>query len=229
MIKTIYKITNIVNEKSYIGKTVQDFEWYSSNHLNRALREVDVKFDNPRAFYNAIRKYGKDKFKRDILWQGECSDDWLNELEKYYIYFYDSFGKNGYNMTIGGDGFNSENHILKGKCRSKEHCRKLSEYHRNKKLSEKTKNKISKATKGKNNPMYGRKRTGTNAGRKRKYLLISPNRQLIGSYGNLYDICEKYGILYTSIKNRINKGVIKDGKTRKFKNRNIIGWEVLTV
>lgn len=255
--KTIYRAINHINGKSYIGKTIQDFKWYSSNHISRALQKVDVKFNNERAFYRAIRKYGENNFKWNILWQGECSDNWLNELEKYYIYFYDTFGKNGYNMTEGGDGFSSENHPLKGKIRSKEHTRKIveskkgfrhsektkREYSENRKgkkhpyygrsRSKETKIKISNSligkTKGKNNPMYGRKRTGTSAGNKNKYLLISPNKQLIGAYGNLRFICEKYGFVYKTILKWINKGIIKNSKYNKFKNQNIIGWEIITI
>jgi group I intron endonuclease len=242
--KIIYKATNIINKKSYIGQTIKNFEWYKNNHINKAIKKVDIKFHNERAFYRAIRKYGKDNFEWKILWEGKCSNEWLDDLEKYYIYFYQSFGSNGYNMTIGGEeGWKkSINNSPNRKEIYKKRGKSLSKYlnkidgetgltmaqKRAKKQSKTIKNNGSVA--GKKNPMYGRKRSGTNAGRKTKYLLISPNGQLIGAYGNLRAVCKKYNLgIIGSIRHRINKGIIEDGETKKFKNRNIIGWEILRI
>lgn len=53
--------------------------------------------------YKAIRKYGIENFNFDII--EECSADELNEREKYWISYYNSYGENGYNLTPGGDGY----------------------------------------------------------------------------------------------------------------------------
>lgn len=88
----IYKITNKVNNKSYIGQTryTLEFRWRQHQH----------KKDNTY-FHNAIKKYGIENFNLEIL--EECSIENLDSREIYYISKYDTF-KNGYNLTIGGDG-----------------------------------------------------------------------------------------------------------------------------
>lgn len=90
----IYKVTNKENKKSYIGQTTQEPEvrWY--HHLEDASLGSDLKF------HRALRKYGKDGFDWEIIETVEPEK--LNEREKYWIAFYDSF-HNGYNSTIGGD------------------------------------------------------------------------------------------------------------------------------
>lgn len=88
----IYKITNKVNGKSYIGQTryTIEFRWRQHQH----------KKDNTY-FHNAIKKYGAENFIVEQL--EECDTSLLNEREIFYIAKYDTFN-NGYNLTIGGDG-----------------------------------------------------------------------------------------------------------------------------
>lgn len=88
----IYKITNKVNNKSYIGQTryTLEFRWRQHQH----------KKDNTY-FHNAIHKYGIENFELEVL--EECEYKNLNSREIFYIAKYDTF-KNGYNLTIGGDG-----------------------------------------------------------------------------------------------------------------------------
>lgn len=88
----IYKITNKVNGKSYIGQTryTIEFRWRQHQH----------KKDNTY-FHNAIHKYGIDNFSIEIL--EECDFRDLNSREIFYIAKYDTFNS-GYNLTIGGDG-----------------------------------------------------------------------------------------------------------------------------
>lgn len=88
----IYKITNKVNGKSYIGQTRYTIEFRWRQHLHKK--------DNTY-FHNAIRKYGADNFIVEKL--EECDIEDLNEKEIYYIAKYNTF-KAGYNLTIGGDG-----------------------------------------------------------------------------------------------------------------------------
>lgn len=88
----IYKITNKVNGKSYIGQTryTLEFRWRQHQHKK-----------DDTYFHNAIHKYGVDNFSIEILEECDIAD--LNNREIFYIAKYDSF-KNGYNLTIGGDG-----------------------------------------------------------------------------------------------------------------------------
>nr|DAT66061.1 MAG TPA: intron associated endonuclease [Caudoviricetes sp.] len=89
----IYKITNVANNKVYIGKRTsiqppaEDTEYLGSGKLIR----------------RAVLKYGKDKFKKEIL--EECTKDNINEREKYYIKKENSCDiALGYNILEGGDG-----------------------------------------------------------------------------------------------------------------------------
>lgn len=92
----IYKIENLINGKVYIGQS-QDIETRWKVHIN----ELDSGTKKNKKFLNAWKKYGMANFKFEIL--EECSIDELDELEKYYIQKYSSFG-DGYNLTIGGSG-----------------------------------------------------------------------------------------------------------------------------
>jgi len=92
----IYKITNILNGKLYIGKTIKSLEIRKNNHLK------NIRSGHSSKLYNSIRKNGIDCF----LWEEiiKCYNiNSLNELECFYIKKYNSF-KKGYNMTMGGDG-----------------------------------------------------------------------------------------------------------------------------
>lgn len=90
----IYKITNKVNNKIYIGQTRYTVEFRWRQHKNK-------KTDFGNHFHDAIRKYGEDNFLVETL--EECDVEKLNEREIYYIAKFDSFN-NGYNTTLGGEG-----------------------------------------------------------------------------------------------------------------------------
>ena len=90
----IYKITNTVNGKVYIGQTVRSLDVRFQEHLRCA--------DNGDGYYlhAAIRKYGKDNFEISTI--AETDDpDILNELEIYYIRKFHS-DVSGYNLAPGG-------------------------------------------------------------------------------------------------------------------------------
>ena len=92
----IYKYTNLINGKSYIGQSVNIVK-RRSNHENTNNRKLEKSY-----FHRAIDKYGINNFSFEIL--EECSKDELNEKEIYYIKKYNTFDRNnGYNRTIGGE------------------------------------------------------------------------------------------------------------------------------
>lgn len=109
MITGIYKITNTINNKVYIGQS-KDIMRRWRVHKNRAFvpnREYD------KYLYRAFRKYGLEAFKFEII--EECSIDELDEKEKNYILQYHScIDTYGYNETCGYDspqyGLSGENH-----------------------------------------------------------------------------------------------------------------------
>ena len=88
----IYKITNKVNEKAYIGQTRYTVEFRWKQHQFKKDKTY---------FHNAIHKYGAENFTVEVL--EECNIEDLNNREIFYIAKFDTF-KNGYNLTIGGDG-----------------------------------------------------------------------------------------------------------------------------
>lgn len=98
MIHTIYKFTNILNSKVYIGYT---------NNIPRRLyyHKRNCKIQKS-AFYDAINKYGWDNFHFEIIYQSLDGDYCHNIMEEYFIREYHSHIDEGfgYNMTYGGDG-----------------------------------------------------------------------------------------------------------------------------
>lgn len=157
----IYKTTNLLNGKFYIGKRVyrkKDDNWYlgSGIYLNRA-----------------IKKYGRHNFKKEIIeW---CKDkEELSKREMYWIKTLNSTNLNiGYNLSLGGDGGNvgKEAYIkignrlrgikkpkefgekvskaLKGKSKSKEHVEKVRQSLIGKKRPKEVVDKMSKSIKEK--------------------------------------------------------------------------------
>lgn len=94
----IYKITNKINNKAYIGLSI-DIEHRKKTHFKRAYNKNDKEYD--KALYRAIRKYGTENFVFEIL--EECKKEELYNKEKFYIKKFNSF-YNGYNETPGGEG-----------------------------------------------------------------------------------------------------------------------------
>ena len=93
----IYKITNQINKKIYIGKTLETIEERWRQHIKDSKRARIEK----RPLYSAFNKYGIDNFTIEIV--EECSVKEIDERERYWIEYFRSF-KEGYNATLGGDG-----------------------------------------------------------------------------------------------------------------------------
>ena len=114
----IYKITNTQNNKIYVGQTIRTIAQRFRRHINDANNGLDTHFAR------AIRKYGKDSFKVEIIDTAQTQDE-LNQKEQYWIRQYDSVNK-GYNETdaiskCGGNTYQSkteeEMNIIKNKIR----------------------------------------------------------------------------------------------------------------
>lgn len=93
----IYKITNDINNKVYIGKTTTTIEDRWKQHQS----DMNKRRCEKRPLYSAMRKYGYRHFNIEEI--EECSIKDLNDREIYWIDYYDSY-HNGYNATRGGDG-----------------------------------------------------------------------------------------------------------------------------
>lgn len=97
----IYKITNKINGKIYIGQTVKSIETRMNEHFLNA--------DLNKKFYlsKAIRKFGKESFAIESIDYAYTKKD-INEKEMYWIKYYKSNNRlYGYNMTNGGEGGNT--------------------------------------------------------------------------------------------------------------------------
>lgn len=92
----IYKITNKIDNKAYIGQTCRDPKKRWLEHYSRDINKDTY-------FHRALKKYGKDNFLWEVI--EECEDSSLNEREIYWIKYYNTYYKNGngYNMTYGGE------------------------------------------------------------------------------------------------------------------------------
>lgn len=95
----IYCITNLINNKRYVGKTTQSIEERFKEHCRDSRKESKSK----RPLYNAMRKYGIENFKIELLEEVE-NEKILSEKEIYWIKELESYGSHGYNATKGGDG-----------------------------------------------------------------------------------------------------------------------------
>ena len=90
---TVYKHTNKINGKSYIGQT---------NQKPKERWDNGEGYKTQTKFYRAIKRYGWNNFSHEILAKGIETVELANEIEMYYIQFYNSV-KHGYNTTLGGD------------------------------------------------------------------------------------------------------------------------------
>jgi len=141
----IYRITNTVNNKVYIGQTVQNL----NDRLNHHFRS------NPKLpLYKAHLKYGRKSFIIEIIDKAETLEE-LNDKEVYWIQYYDSTNKkNGYNLMTGGGNKGRHSDISKRKMSesqkksmTREKKDKISKAARN--ISDETRRKMSEAKKGK--------------------------------------------------------------------------------
>jgi len=111
-IYSIYKATNVLNGKCYIGF---DSAW--PNRMNE-----HIKFKGSY-INNAISKYGSERFTWEVICQSLDGQYLLKQMEPYFIIQYDSMYPNGYNMTNGGDGMVVVPEIIRRKMSRKRRLR----------------------------------------------------------------------------------------------------------
>lgn len=159
----IYKITNIINNKVYIGKTEKSL----SSRIAYHIQDLKANRHCNRHLQSAYNKYGINCFKFENIDKAIDSES-LNQLEKNYITLYLSTNdKFGYNLTNGGDGtcgWKATEETRKRMSDSKKGVLAGSKHPQfGKKMLESTKialmeaNKKRVIPKGKDNPRYGKK------------------------------------------------------------------------
>ncbi len=136
----VYKITNNITGKSYIGQTRQKLETRWRQHQRPS--------SNCSLLSRSIRKHGADAFTVTAVATGTCQAE-LDAVESSLIQAHNTLAPNGYNLTTGGEG---------GYTRSEQTKELLSAANKGKRRphSEESKRKLSAKRMGALNPMYGR-------------------------------------------------------------------------
>ena len=131
----IYRITNSVNEKPYIGQTSRTLEIRFNSHKYSKKKNGKL--------YKAIKKHGIEKFKIEEI---DCafSKEQADNKEIFWIKHYDAID-NGYNIHIGGNCQSGENNNFFGKHHTEESINKIKKGNKNKVFSEDYRKKLSKA------------------------------------------------------------------------------------
>lgn len=148
----IYKITNIVNGKCYIGQSIN-----INNRFDKHLTLLRNGKHNNKHMQSAFDKYGINNFKFEVI--EECEENVLNEREIWWIAELKSNDREfGYNETSGGDGIKNYHHTEETKVKISKASKgqKLSEEHKEALLKEITRRvkgseelkKLSNAAKG---------------------------------------------------------------------------------
>ena len=91
----IYKVTNSINNKVYVGQTIRSIEKRWANHCCKSI------YKSCPALSNAIQKHGKENFTITEI-DGANAMDELNYLENFYVHKFNSLAPNGYNLREGG-------------------------------------------------------------------------------------------------------------------------------
>ena len=198
----IYKATNKLDGKCYIGQSTFDLDKRKGEHLKNSQRQ------RPRYYiHNAIKKHGMENFDWEVIAECETREE-LNKAEVEFIKQYNSLAPNGYNcvmMASGGDTFT--NHPKRERIR--------------KRISEGTLKGIAASDKswshpGKENSMYGKKhspesiekmrrnRKGLSAGEKNPsaknagtYKVFFPNGE-IKIVKNIRSFCRENNLSHSS-------------------------------
>lgn len=185
----IYKVTNKINGKIYIGQTSKTLKQRMRAHFN-------VSNNNPRTyFHKAINHYGKENFAFKEL----VICDSQEEAHKLEIEYIDHFNSkiDGYNLTNGGEGTlgwspcddwrKNQSRMRSGK-NNPMYGKNFMDYMSDNDILN-YKNNMSKITSGKGNGMYGR--LGSKCKTSKKYIVTTPEGEDIEVHG-LRDFCRNY-------------------------------------
>lgn len=173
----VYKITNKVTNKIYIGITNQGsgaryrHHWYKS------------RIGEPSPIHRSMAKYGEDNFTLEIIDFADTYDE-LKEKEKYWIKQYNSTDKSiGYNLTEGGDGTFGRKH------------------------SEETKKKMSETRLGKCSDKQREHLLKLTVGQSKKIYQYDTDFNLIGEYNSIKEASKITGIDRNTIGRQLKKEV----------------------
>jgi len=193
----IYKTTNLINGKIYIGQDKKNNPKY--------LGSGDL-------IKKAIKKYGKENFIKEII-KACFTQDELDKFEKYFITEFDSRNNDiGYNIAVGGidgttlnrklseDVRNNMSIVRIGTKLSDETKQKISKAHVGKKLSEETKQKIKESGIGCKNHFYGKNHSDETLLKTRKPIIqLDLNNNFIKEWCGINEAAKSLGLRQSGI------------------------------
>lgn len=158
----IYKITNKVTGKFYIGSSVNfKRRWYMHKFELKRGKHGNIHLQR------AWDKYGEESFVFEVIKEVEPTRKEILKEEQIFLDTLSPYGENGYNISKEAGSILGYRHTKEarkkivdsklGKSRSEETKRKISEVQKGKTISQETRDKISKTLKGRPSPMKGRK------------------------------------------------------------------------
>lgn len=197
----VYKLTNTINGKSYIGQT--------SRNLSQRLTQHRSKGSKCLALHNAINQYGWGNFSVEILATANTKSD-LDELESLFIDKLNTISPNGYNLMAGGaaPAHNEATKLKmsishKGLKLSDAHRLAISNAHKGKIKSPEHLNNISKALKGRKVPQDAIQKMA-NA----KTMLSDIDRRFIRHWKKLGSTLEQIGEAFNVSRSTVYNAVI---------------------
>lgn len=228
---TVYKTTNLINGKIYIG-------------IHSSSDQYDSYLGSGLILKHAIKKYGKHNFKKEVLLCA-LAQEYLYEFEKSFIQMICN-NENSYNISKGGHGGNTGNysgHIGNAWASNVKWCEERKQKMRDKMLgnkyglglsqSDETKLKRSISSKGHKKPkswVESRKtRTGKLSSNVKLHIVISPQGEVYEVYG-LEKFCKDHNLSLSKMRDARNKGPIpqlsKAVKVVFETSLNTVGWEI---
>lgn len=237
----IYKITNLINGKIYIGQHIQ------------YTKSIDSYMGSGILLKKAQKKYGISNFKKEII--EECTLENINEREIYWISEFNCITPNGYNLAKGGKNglttkdttvyTNGKNirYIKPGQKIPNGYIKGVPNFFFNQKwrkavsdgikgkntgnipwnkgLNNTNKKVQENAIKAKNTTITTEILKGKNNPRAKRFLFISPIGECFDVIGNIKEFCKSHHFTYRSVKKYKNVGVIP-----YIKDLRLSGWEV---
>lgn len=177
----VYKITNKITGKIYIGITNQGSGTRYRHHW------YEARIGDPCPIHKSMAKYGEENFTLEIIDFAETYEE-LKEKEKFYINKFNSMDRSiGYNLTEGGDG-------TFGKMHSDETKEKIRQKALGRKASEETKKKMSMTRMGKCSDKQKEHLSKIAKIRAKKVYQYDKNLNFIAEYDSIREASEKTGI-----------------------------------
>lgn len=198
----VYKITNKVTGKIYIGITNQGSGTRYRHHW------YEARIGDPCPIHKSMAKYGEENFTLEIIDFADTYEE-LKEKEKFYIKKFNSTDRSiGYNLTEGGDG-------TFGRLHSEETKEKIRQKALGRKISDETKKKMSISRKGKCSDKMKRHLQEVSKSFTKKVYQYDKNLNFIAEYNSITEAC-------------LATGLNKDTIGRQLKNppKNLNDWRI---